>query len=212
MTAVAYELRRGRETTGALAVLTAGLAGFGLLSGLVVAGEGLGWDAEGPRAADAYYELEGAWRATNVMLDAAIALGAACAVVGLCLFLIRREWRRAAFWTVAVGGVFLLEPVLKAAFARPGIGPSADEHSFPSGTAMVAAALLTAGAFLLHGGSRQIVVAAGAAVLLAEGTAIVLLGWHYPSDVLAGWCIAAAWVTAAWLGLEQPGLPEEGSG
>jgi membrane-associated phospholipid phosphatase len=212
MTALAYEFRRGRETTGALALLTAGLAGFALLAGLVVAGEGLGWDAEGPRAADGYYEFEGAWRATNVLLDAAIAFGAASAAVVLCLFLVRRAWRRAAFWTVAVGGVFLLEPVLKAAFARPGIGPSADEHSFPSGTAMVAAALLAAGVFLLRGRPRRILLGAGVVALLAEGAAIVLLGRHYPSDVLAGWCIAAAWATAAWLTLARSGMPEGGRG
>jgi membrane-associated phospholipid phosphatase len=36
---------------------------------------------------------------------------------------------------------------------------------------------------------------------------IVWEEWHYPSDVLAGWCVGLGWTAALWLLLGRPAAP-----
>jgi hypothetical protein len=144
VTAVAWSPERVRGTTGAVGALVAGLGLFGALAGTVIATGGPAPEDRGPRVADALYELEAAWSATSVLLDATIVLGAAAAVAVLCVLLAVRRWRRAVFWTIAIAGIVLLEPLLKALVARPGIRAAHDEHSFPSGNAMASVALVAA--------------------------------------------------------------------
>jgi undecaprenyl-diphosphatase len=40
-------------------------------------------------------------------------------------------------------------------------------------------------------------------IVIAYGGLLVFQLWHYPSDVMAGWCIALAWVTGVWLALRR---------
>jgi undecaprenyl-diphosphatase len=100
--------------------------------------------------------------------------------------------------------VFLLGPVLKVLFTRP--RPPANEHlvaidswSFPSGhslNSMVVLGLLTVLAVRGRTGlPRVLVVAVGAFLVLLVGFSRVYLGVHWPTDVLAGWLIGAAWLT-----------------
>ena len=75
--------------------------------------------------------------------------------------------------------------------------------SFPSGHATLAAVTyLTLGALLasLHSSRRLKFYFIGLAVILtvAIGLSRVYLGVHYPTDVLAGWCIGAAWAALCW--------------
>ena len=39
---------------------------------------------------------------------------------------------------------------------------------------------------------------------LAQGVWLVAIKWHHPSDVVAGWCVATAWVTALAVALQDP--------
>ncbi|MBR7208679.1 phosphatase PAP2 family protein [Microvirga sp. STS02] len=116
----------------------------------------------------------------------------------------RRQWRAAGVWFAAVGGSMLLTQIIKPLVARPrpalwaSIRP---EHtlSFPSGHAMDTAAIATALVLLCWGGRAR-----GWAWLLplfslAVGWARVYLGVHNPSDVLAGWAAAVAWVVLVYL-------------
>ena len=129
-----------------------------------------------------------------------------CAVI---IYLLMAGHRAAAFWILAavVGGV-LLSNALKLVFERP--RPDIVAHaarvfttSFPSGHATLSAiTYLTLGALLagLHQSLRFKLYFLGLAILLtiAVGISRIYLGVHYPTDVLAGWCMGAAWAAVCW--------------
>jgi undecaprenyl-diphosphatase len=128
---------------------------------------------------------------------------------GVIGFLLMDGKRGAAlFVLVAVAGGSLLTTLAKLAFARP--RPELVAHlvevssySFPSGHAMSSAVTyLTLGALLARTQARKRIKAylLGVAVVLTLmiGTSRVYLGVHYPSDVLAGWSLGAAWAMLCW--------------
>jgi len=108
----------------------------------------------------------------------------------------------------AVGGVSISQG-LKLVFGRerPDMAYRAVEAvnaSFPSGHAMLSAVVfLTLGVLTARFTERRRVkvLAISAAVLLSllVGASRVYLGVHWASDVLAGWCVGAAWAMACWL-------------
>ncbi len=49
-----------------------------------------------------------------------------------------------------------------------------------------------------------------AAVVVTVGFSRVYLGVHWPSDVLAGWCLGATWALTAWLVLRAAGARPKG--
>ena len=114
----------------------------------------------------------------------------------------------ALFVLVAVAGGSLLSTLAKLAFARP--RPELVAHlaevssySFPSGHAMASAVTyLTLGALLARTQARKRIKAylLGVAVVLTLmiGASRVYLGVHFPSDVLAGWSLGAAWAMLCW--------------
>jgi undecaprenyl-diphosphatase len=128
---------------------------------------------------------------------------------GVIGFLLIDQKRGAALFVLAavVGGT-LLSTLAKLAFARP--RPELVAHlvdvssySFPSGHALSSAVTyLTLGALLARTQARNRIKAylLGAAVVLTLliGTSRVYLGVHYPSDVLAGWSLGAAWAMLCW--------------
>jgi undecaprenyl-diphosphatase len=121
---------------------------------------------------------------------------AAVGIVVLVVLLVRRRWRDVLFFAAAVGVVWAVNPLLKefVGRSRPDLWPlpaDVSEYSFPSGHAANAAALVGALALLVR---RLPVVLLGAALLLVVGWSQLALGRHYPTDVLAGWVWALAWV------------------
>ena len=73
-----------------------------------------------------------------------------------------------------------------------------DNASFPSGHAMISAAiLLTIGAMLAETqtrtGPRAAIMAFFGFLVLLIGVSRLYLGVHWPTDVLAGWCFGAVW-------------------
>jgi undecaprenyl-diphosphatase len=127
----------------------------------------------------------------------AVLLGALC--VGLA---IRGRIVEVLLAILAVGGLLAAEPFLKDAFERLPPGGEGHGWSFPSGTAMVTMAftcwaLLAAWPWVRH--RRRLALGVAAAFVFGYGLAIVYLGWHYPSDVVAGWCLAVSWVAFLWL-------------
>jgi len=123
---------------------------------------------------------------------------------------------------VAVAGGMLLSTLLKLGFERPrpDLVPHAVEvytASFPSGHAMLSAVTwLTLGALLMRVEPRRrvkaFVLAMAVLTTLLVGASRIYLGVHWPTDVLAGWCIGAAWALICWLAalwLQRRGRVEE---
>lgn len=125
-------------------------------------------------------------------------------------FLIMMGKRLSAVLLVAglAGGVVLSEG-LKAVFERE--RPPAPfqvvetlNASFPSGHALLATVFyLTLGVMLTQAFPRRRfkAYALGVGVILAlmVGVTRVYLGAHWATDVIAGWCVGAAWAMALWL-------------
>ncbi len=127
---------------------------------------------------------------------------------GLFLIYIRRR-AEAAWLAGSVVGASLLNAGLKSVLHRP--RPELVPHlanvsnaSFPSGHAMISAAIyLTIGAMLSETQPRRsarvfLMGFAGLLVLLI-GTSRIYLGVHWPSDVLAGWCLGSVWALAVFV-------------
>lgn len=124
------------------------------------------------------------------------------------LFLSFRRWREATMLLLASGGGLLLVELLKDLFQRD--RPPAALHavrainaSFPSGHAALSATVfLTLGALIAHFAERRRVrvyaLAAGVILSLLVGCSRVYLGVHWPTDVLAGWCVGSAWALLWW--------------
>ncbi|HEX3737030.1 MAG TPA: phosphatase PAP2 family protein, partial [Solirubrobacterales bacterium] len=70
-------------------------------------------------------------------------------------------------------------------------------NSFPSGHTTAAASILAALLLVAPAVHRPTAVACGALLTAAVGISVVVLGWHYPSDVLGGLLVVGAWGFAA---------------
>ena len=120
------------------------------------------------------------------------------AILGYCLW--RRKMHAATFWVLATGGGLLLNLLTKAFFERTrpsfwvSIAPETS-FSFPSGHAMCSMATAAALVVLFRRSQwRAHVTAIAVFCVLMVGVSRPYLGVHYPSDILAGWTAALAWV------------------
>jgi len=116
--------------------------------------------------------------------------------------------RIAVFVLAAVGGGEVVSTVLKLFYQRP--RPDLVPHgmevftaSFPSGHAMMSAiAYLTLATLLARIARRRrvgaLLLGIGVSMTVLVGISRVYLGVHWPSDVLAGWCVGAAWAALCW--------------
>ncbi len=100
---------------------------------------------------------------------------------------------------VVVAGANVTTQVLKAvleharskAFERGWELPWPD--SFPSGHTTAAASIAVALLLVTPAGYRLLAAAIGAMLTAVVGLSVVILGWHYPSDVLGALLVVAAW-------------------
>lgn len=134
--------------------------------------------------------------------------------ISVVLYLLFDRKRAAAAWvTVSVLGGTGISTLLKMGYdrPRPDIAHSARvfTSSFPSGHAMLSAVtFLTLGALLARTrASRRLriyFVTMAVALTVIVGVSRIYLGVHFPTDVLAGWCVGAAWagfcfIVMTWL-------------
>jgi undecaprenyl-diphosphatase len=208
----------GSKTSTLIAVLATAclLFAFGVIAQNVVEGTSLAFDQkivralrdpDNPSAPIGPAWVQEAARDLTSLGSMIVLLIMTCAA-SIYLFLARKY---AAAWLllVAVFGGIALNDVLKHMFARP-----RPDHvyqaarvftsSFPSAHAEISAiTYLTMAALLAQSQSSFRIglyfIALAALLTLLIGLSRLYLGVHYPTDVLGGWCIGAAWALACWV-------------
>jgi membrane-associated phospholipid phosphatase len=128
--------------------------------------------------------------AQALLLGAGAVFALACgrrdlAAVGLALAL-------AADLTTLALKHLLAAPRFDHRLGEDQIGPDA----FPSGHTTAAFSLAFAWIVFASRGRRRAVAAVGVTAATAVGISVVVLRWHFPSDALGGFLVAAAWACA----------------
>jgi len=126
-------------------------------------------------------------------------------LVSLIIWAVSRNWCSALTFAVVVGASWVSSDIVKMVVQRPRPSAGALAHpylptppdaSFPSGHVVFAASIAIALMFLARNTARPaIVVMVGSAATILTGVAVVYLGVHYPTDVIA----AIVWATGACL-------------
>jgi membrane-associated phospholipid phosphatase len=138
-------------------------------------------------------------------------LGSTLVIVGLLAVAVvflavrRRDWRSSTLLVIAVGGTTALYNIVQAIVgrARPPSTLAVGHFSggaFPSGHSTHAIVLYIMLAVLLGSGrstrTRVLLWAGAAAAVLVVGASRIYLGAHWLSDVLGGYALGTAWLSA----------------
>lgn len=212
-----------------VALVAAALLGaFGLLVDEVLEGDTLSFDTAVLMAfrtpGDPSNPIGPDWLA-EAMRDVT-ALGSFSVLVILVVLVaaylaLARRGGTSLFLIAAVVSGTIVSTVLKMVFARdrPSLTGVVEvfTKSFPSGHATVSAVVFLTLGTLLAGSTPQwrlklFYLGAAIVLTLMVGLSRIFLGVHYPTDVLAGWSLGAAWALLCWvaikaLGRRTPGTP-----
>lgn len=197
---------------GLIVVLVAAI-GFATLAERVMAGDTLHADESILRA----MERMGSPALDNIALEVT-ALGARVVVwmvvliASVFLWSSRHHYSAALLWVSMLGAGFV-NAALKVSFnrPRPDVFPWRTQHvglaSFPSGHAMTSIVVYGTLAFLIARLAptrllKRLTWTIAIVVILLIGWSRLYLGVHYPSDVLAGFVMGAAWAVICGLGIE----------
>jgi undecaprenyl-diphosphatase len=197
-----------------LAIVAAGLAVFLALAFTVKDQPGAGsfdahmerWATDAPRAihdAAAVFTWLGSW-----LTLLPIALAVAIAIAERTLR--KTQWPLALFPLVALGCAIVLYNVGKALMSRP--RPPASlltSSAFPSGHATASVAVWGTIAIVVGLGrgrrAKVFLLIAAKLIALVVGVSRVVLGVHWPTDVIAGWALGVALLAALSLVIPRYG-------
>jgi membrane-associated phospholipid phosphatase len=134
--------------------------------------------------------------------------GLLCIAVAL---LRRRGWQALAVACVlAATGV--TTQTLKHLLAQPRVEHWLPEQvattSWPSGHSTAAMTLALCAVLVAPPALRAAAAVLGGAFAVGVGYAVLVLGWHYPSDVLGGFLVAGLWTSLAVAVLHRVEVPE----
>jgi membrane-associated phospholipid phosphatase len=186
----------------AAAVAVACLGGFAYLAAFVPRSGPFAWE-DGAMFTDSAWRVDlvvGAPDETLLGFGLAMALATTAAATVLAL---RRRFLQAATLAICLPAVLIIDLLVKGLVQRtPAYPAGGDEYSFPSGAAMVSMIVVVAVLLGIERDGLRIAAAVPvAASALVYGCALVLFGWHYPTDVIAGWLLSAGLAAAVWLAL-----------
>ncbi len=141
--------------------------------------------------------LGGTWTLTILTLIVSIGL------------VLQRHGRTALFLVVSVASGAAVSTLFKHLISRPRPelvphGSFVNTASFPSGHSMMAAVTyLTLAVVISRFQTRRAVkvyvLTVATFLAIAVGISRIYLGVHWPTDVLAGWALGAAWAMGAWV-------------
>ena len=129
-------------------------------------------------------------------------VGAALVVSVVTAWRLRRP-HDALVFALAFGLTVALNRALKeiVARSRPDLWPPLDSfsrYSFPSGHAANSGALVAGLVLIVPARHRRVAIAGGGLALAIVALSQLVLGVHYPSDIVAGWLWAGACTAAVW--------------
>jgi membrane-associated phospholipid phosphatase len=131
-----------------------------------------------------------------------------------------RGARTAAAVTLLLGGANITSQLLKPLLAHHRELyytefqlNNVNDAAFPSGHATAAMALALAVLIIVPRSVRPIAAAIGAAFTIAVSFSVLILEWHFPSDVVGGYLIATSFGLAAFAALRYANekWPEQGT-
>ncbi len=147
------------------------------------------------------YEYTAIGRVAKAIIFFAEPLPMLTIVILGCVWAIHRERSLDALAAVTVvGGANLTTQVLKHLFAHARdesfLKHSPDLTTFPSGHVTSAASMVIALVWVASPARRRIVSRLGLSYLVMAGFAVLVLEWHFPSDVVGAFCVTGAWAFA----------------
>jgi membrane-associated phospholipid phosphatase len=203
-TAVRYGRRGQTAAPGArrrfwatlLLMVVVPAAAFATVAGLVLAQGTPSWDTAILRLVARHQQVT-----ARSFVEAFTTLGSLWLVLvllaaALAVLLLARRYRQAAFVATATLLSMTAAGVMKLVFARPRpevIPQPLGRWSFPSGHTMTATGLAIS-LLVVIWPTRWRIPALALATVCAIGVGLtrVYLGYHYPSDVVAGWALSLA--------------------
>lgn len=195
--------RIGARLSRGFLVCLLGVIAFGLLADEMGEGDTVGFDAfvrEGVHSLATplltplmiFFSFVGDWPFLTII---------GLAIFGFLLYI---KWKReAVIFLITNAGELTLNLSLKAFYKRVRPEPLFDyelpaSYSFPSGHALGAFCFFGILAWIIarnvgNTGAKLAVWIVAAGLILSIGLSRIYLGVHYPSDVLAGYLVAAVW-------------------
>jgi membrane-associated phospholipid phosphatase len=131
-------------------------------------------------------------------------------VLAVGVGLSRRRPLDAAAAVAVVVGANVTTQLLKAALSHPRFQSAVGaeqlgEVPFPSGHVTAVTSIAIAFVFVVPRDLRPLVALLGAGAVGAVSCSVMVLGWHYPSDVLGGILVASGWGFAVLAGRRAVG-------